>query len=441
MTGQRSQVPQVNLSYQIWVVYSDRNTCLHLQFGEEPVVGMNTGTEPAQPFACQVMLKPRGAICNLDCSYCYYLSKEKLYPGRSFRMSDELLEEFIRQYIESQNVPEIVFAWQGGEPLLMGLDFYRKAVEYQHRYAPQGVRIVNAFQTNGLLLDEEWCSFLHDHGFLIGLSLDGPEEMHDAFRVDRGGGPTWARVMKGLEYLQGHEVEFNILTCVHAANMHHPVEVYRFLRDEVEAWFIQFIPIVERDNETGLQEGERITDRSVTGQAYGSFLIDVFDEWVRSDVGSMFVQIFDVALAAWHGMRPSLCIFEETCGTALVMEHNGDLYCCDHFVEPRHLLGNIRGESMMDLVRSDQQKEFGLAKRDTLPRFCRDCDVRFVCNGGCPKNRVLRTSDDEPGLNWLCEGYRAFFGHIDPAMRFMAGELRAGRAPANVMNQLPGSGF
>lgn len=402
---------------------------------------MNTGTESAQPFAYQVMLKPRGAICNLDCSYCYYLSKEKLYPGSSFRMSDELLEEFIRQYIESQNVPEIVFAWQGGEPLLMGLDFYRKAIECQHRYAPQGVRIVNAFQTNGLLLDEEWCSFLHDHGFLIGLSLDGPEEMHDAFRVDRGGGPTWARVMKGLEHLQKHEVEFNILTCVHAANMHHPVEVYRFLRDEVEAWFIQFIPIVERHNNTGLQEGERITDRSVTGQAYGSFLIDVFDEWVRSDVGSMFVQIFDVALAAWHGMRPSLCIFEETCGTALVMEHNGDLYCCDHFVEPRHLLGNIRGESMMDLVRSDQQREFGLAKRDTLPRFCRDCDVRFVCNGGCPKNRVLRTSDDEPGLNWLCEGYRAFFGHIDPAMRFMAGELRAGRAPANVMNQLPGSGF
>lgn len=387
------------------------------------------------------MLKPRGAICNLNCSYCYYLSKEKLYPGSSFRMSDELLEEFIRQYIESQNVPEIVFAWQGGEPLLMGLDFYRKAVEYQHRYAPQGVRIVNAFQTNGLLLDEEWCSFLHDHGFLIGLSLDGPEEMHDAFRVDRGGEPTWARVMKGLEYLQKHEVEFNILTCVHAANMHHPVEVYRFLRDEVEAWFIQFIPIVERYNETGFLEGERITDRSVTGQAYGSFLIDVFDEWVRSDVGSMFVQVFDVALAAWHGMRPSLCIFEETCGTALVMEHNGDLYCCDHFVEPRHLLGNIRGESMVDLVRSDQQKEFGLAKRDTLPRFCRDCDVRFVCNGGCPKNRVLHTADDEPGLNWLCEGYRAFFGHIDPAMRFMAGELRAGRAPANVMNQLPGSGF
>lgn len=402
---------------------------------------MNTGTESAQPFAYQVMLKPRGAICNLNCSYCYYLSKEKLYPGSSFRMSDELLEEFIRQYIESQNVPEIVFAWQGGEPLLMGLDFYRKAVEYQHRYAPQGVRIVNAFQTNGLLLDEEWCSFLHDHGFLIGLSLDGPEEMHDAFRVDRGGEPTWARVMKGLEYLQKHEVEFNILTCVHAANMHHPVEVYRFLRDEVEAWFIQFIPIVERYNETGFLEGERITDRSVTGQAYGSFLIDVFDEWVRSDVGSMFVQVFDVALAAWHGMRPSLCIFEETCGTALVMEHNGDLYCCDHFVEPRHLLGNIRGESMVDLVRSDQQKEFGLAKRDTLPRFCRDCDVRFVCNGGCPKNRVLHTADDEPGLNWLCEGYRAFFGHIDPAMRFMAGELRAGRAPANVMNQLPGSGF
>ncbi len=404
-------------------------------------MGTNTGTGPEQLFNYQVMLKPRGAICNLACSYCYYLSKEKLYPGSEFRMSDELLEDYIRQYIESQNVPEVTFAWQGGEPLLMGLDFYRKAVEYQWKYVPSGTRIVNAFQTNGILLDGEWCSFLHDHGFLIGLSLDGPRELHDAYRVDRGGEPTWSRVMKGLDHLRKHEVEFNILTCVHAANMEHPVEVYRFLRDEIEAWFIQLIPIVERDNETGFQEGERITDRSVTGQAYGEFLTAIFDEWVRSDVGAVFVQIFDIALAAWHGMRPSLCIFEETCGSALVMEHNGDLYSCDHFVEPRHLIGNIADEPMIDLVRSDQQKEFGLAKRDTLPRSCRECDVRFICNGGCPKNRVMLTSDGEPGLNWLCEGYQAFFRHIDPAMRFMAGELRAGRPPANIMNQLPGSGL
>jgi len=246
--------------------------------------------------------------------------------------------------------------------------------------------------------------------------------------------------MAGLETLRKHEVEFNILTCVHTANMEHPVEVYRFLRDEVEAWFIQFIPIVERDNESGFQEGEAITARSVTGSAYGSFLTGVFDEWVRRDVGNLFVQIFDVALAAWCGMSPSLCIFEETCGTALVLEHNGDLYSCDHFVEPRHLLGNITGDSMIDLVWSDQQREFGEAKRDTLPRYCLQCDVRFICNGGCPKNRVLRTPDDETGLNWLCEGYRTFFGHIDPAMQFMVGELRAGRPPANVMHQLPGSG-
>ncbi len=405
---------------------------------------METDPAPADlttvPFAYQVMLKPRGAICNLDCAYCYYLSKERLYPGSDFRMSDELLEEFVRQYIETQDVPEITFAWQGGEPLLMGLDFYRKVVELQWKHAPTGTRIVNAFQTNGLLLDDEWGTFLHDHGFLIGLSLDGPEEMHDAFRVDKGGLPTWSRVMEGLDCLRKHEVEFNILTCVQAANMEHPVEVYRFLRDEVEAWFIQFIPIVERDNESGFQEGDAITARSVTGRAYGSFLNDVFDEWVRRDVGNVFVQIFDVALAAWCGMRPSLCIFEETCGTALVLEHNGDLYSCDHFVEPRHLLGSIVDEPMIDLVRSDQQQEFSQAKRDTLPRYCRECEVRFICNGGCPKNRVLSTPDDETGLNWLCEGYRMFFGHIDPAMRFMAGELRAGRPPASIMHQLPGSG-
>jgi uncharacterized protein len=245
--------------------------------------------------------------------------------------------------------------------------------------------------------------------------------------------------MAGLDILRTHEVEFNILTCVHAANMEQPIEVYRFLRDEVGAWFIQFIPIVERDNENGFQEGDAITDRSVTGPAYGSFLIEVFDEWVRRDVGRVFVQIFDVALAAWYGMRPALCIFEETCGTALVLEHNGDLYSCDHFVEPRHLLGTITTEPMIDLVRSDQQRDFGQAKRDTLPRYCRECEVRFICNGGCPKNRVLRTPDGDAGLNWLCEGYRAFFGHIDPAMRFMAGELRAGRPPANIMHQLPGS--
>jgi len=379
------------------------------------------------------MLKPRGPICNLDCAYCYYLSKERLYPGSGFRMSDDLLEEFTRQYIEAQRVPEVTFAWQGGEPTLMGLDFFRRAIELQQKYRLPGMRIHNGLQTNGTTLNDKWCHFFQEHNFLIGISLDGPREMHDAYRVDKAGKPTFDRVMVGVELLKKHGVEFNVLTTIHAANVEHPLEVYRFLQDEVGAQFLQFIPIVERDNETGFQEGEKVTERSVTGRQYGDFLIAIFDEWVRRDVGRVFVQIFDVALAAWLGQRPGLCIFEETCGTALAMEHNGDLYSCDHFVEPRHKLGNIREIPLVKMVGSEQQRQFGLAKRDTLPRYCRECEVRFVCNGGCPKNRILQTPDGEPGLNYLCEGYKAFFSHIDRPMRIMAAELPAGRPPANIM--------
>jgi uncharacterized protein len=390
---------------------------------------------PALP-AFHVMLKPRGAICNLNCAYCYYLSKERLYPGSHFRMSDALLEEYTRQYIEAQPVPEMTFAWQGGEPTLMGLDFFQRAIGLQQKYRRPGMRIHNALQTNGVTLDDEWCGFLREHNFLVGISLDGPRELHDAYRVDKGGRPTFDRVMAGLELLKKHGVEFNFLTTVHAANADHPLEVYRFLRDEAGAPFIQFIPILERDNETGFQEGEKVTARSVTGPQYGDFLIAIFDEWVRQDVGRVFVQIFDAALAAWLGQRPGLCIFEETCGTALAMEHNGDLYSCDHFVEPRHKLGNIQEIPLAKMVGSEPQRQFGLAKRDTLPRYCRECQVHFVCNGGCPKNRILRTPDGEPGLSYLCAGYKAFFTHIDRPMRIMAAELQAGRPAANIMLHL-----
>jgi len=405
----------------------------------------------AAPAAFHVMLKPRGAICNLDCAYCFFLSKELLYPGSRFRMANDLLEAYTRQYIEAQRVPEATFAWQGGEPMLMGLDFFKLAVELQDRYRRPGMRIHNALQTNGTLLSDEWCQFFGEHHFLIGLSLDGPRPLHDAYRVDKGGQPTFDRVMAGLALLKQHRVEFNILTTVHAANAGHPLDVYRFLRDEAGARFMQFIPIVEREmplmetepqalsDSTGtdrplyVQEGNRVTGRSVTARAFGEFMNAMFDEWVRRDVGNVYVQMFDVALASWSGEGPGLCIFEETCGTAMAMEHNGDLYSCDHFVEPEYRLGNIVETSLIELAGSEQQRRFGQDKRDSLPRYCRECPVRFACNGGCPKDRILTTPDGEPGLNYLCEGFKAFFSHIDAPMKFMAAELQARRPPANVM--------
>jgi uncharacterized protein len=359
-----------------------------------------------------------------------------LYPGSRFRMANDLLEEYTRQYIEAQRVPEVTFAWQGGEPTLMGLDFFKLALELQQKYRKPGMKIYNALQTNGTTLDDDWCRFFQQHDFLVGLSVDGPRELHDYYRVDKGGRPTFDQVMRGLDFLKKHKVEFNILTTVHAANAGHPLEVYRFLRDEAGAQFMQFIPIVERDNLTGFQEGNNVTARSVTAKQYGDFLIAIFDEWVRRDIGRIFVQIFDVSLAAWFGQRPGLCIFEETCGSALAMEHNGDLFACDHYVEPGYKLGNIKDMPMIELVASEKQRQFGLAKRDTLPRYCLECEVRFICNGGCPKNRVIATPDGEPGLNYLCEGYRAFFNHIDRPMKMMVAELKAQRPPANIMHYL-----
>ena len=381
-----------------------------------------------------VMTKPGGAICNLDCEYCYFLSKEMLYQGSRFTMAFELLEAYIKQYIEAQPIPEVIFAWQGGEPTRLGVGFYKHAVELQQKYCRSGVRISNTMQTNGTLLDDEWCTFFKEHEFLIGLSIDGPRELHDAYRVDKSGKGSFGRVMKGLALLKKHEVEFNILTTVHAANAKHPLKVYRFLRDEVGAQFLQFIPIVERDNDTGFQEGDAITRRSVTGKQYGTFMTAIFEEWVRHDVGRVYVQLFDVALAAWLGEPPGLCIFEKTCGSALAMEHNGDVYSCDHYVEPDYLLGNLIELPLIEMVTSEKQWVFGQAKQDTLPRYCRECDVRFVCNGGCPKDRVLTTPDGEPGLNYLCTGYKTFFTHIDPYMKFMVNELKHQRPPANIMH-------
>jgi len=390
---------------------------------------------PHVPAAFHVMTKPGGAICNLDCDYCYFLSKEMLYPGSRFKMAYDLLETYTRQYIEAQRVPEVTFAWQGGEPTLLGLEFYRHAVLLQQKYRRPGMRIQNTLQTNGTKLDDAWCSFFKEHGFLIGLSVDGPRALHDAYRVDKGGAGSFERVMKGLGLLKKYGVEFNILTTLHAANAPHPLEVYRFLRDEVGTRFVQFIPIVERDNDTGFQEGGEVTNRSITAEQYGAFMVKVFNEWVRRDVGRVYVQLFDVALAAWVGMSPGLCVFEKTCGTALALEHNGDVYSCDHYVEPDYLLGNLQELPLVDLVASEQQGAFGRAKA-ALPRYCQSCEVRFVCNGGCPKDRILTAPDGEPGLNYLCRGYRGFFNHVAPYMQFMAAELRQQRPPATIMRHL-----
>ncbi len=398
------------------------------------------------PPAFHVMTKPIGPVCNLDCTYCFYLEKEKLYPDHAnWRMPDDVLEQYIRQYIASQKVPEVTFAWQGGEPTLMGVDFFKRIVALQRQYA-DGKVIHNALQTNATLLRGEWGPFLAEHGFLVGVSIDGPEEIHNRYRVDKGGHDTWKRVMRGIEHLKENGVDFNTLTVVQRHNSRHPLKVYRFLK-EVGSGFMQFIPIVERMDEEagendlqlvapGAGEMAKVSEWSVRPLDYGRFLSGVFDEWVRKDVGRYFVQIFDIALEAWLGYNPSLCVFRETCGDGMALEHNGDLYSCDHYVYPENRLGNIMEESIEKLAGTEQQRTFGTDKRDALPRYCRDCDVRFVCHGECPKHRFLRTPEGEPGLNYLCEGYRNFFHHIDPYMRFMANELRAQRPPANVMEYI-----
>jgi uncharacterized protein len=379
------------------------------------------------------MAKPTGSACNLNCAYCFFLKKENLYPGSDFRMSEQVHEAYIRQLFEAHEVPQVTVAWQGGEPTLMGLDFFRRSIELQKQYAKPGTRIENTFQTNGILLDDEWCRFFHENNFLIGLSIDGAKELHDFYRKDKGGQGTFDAVMKAVRLLQLHKVEFNVLCTVNSQNADHPLDVYRFFRDTLATQYIQFIPIVERDNESGYQEGNRVTDRSVRPDQWGRFLITIFDEWVKRDVGRTFVLNFDGALAGWLGRAGTVCIFGPTCGEGMALEHNGDLYSCDHFVEPNHCLGNILKTPMIELVASDQQRKFGQDKWDTLPQFCHKCDFLHVCNGECPKNRFIETPDGEPGLNYLCEGYKAFFVHSDRAMKIMAGLLRRGRLAEEVM--------
>ena len=396
-----------------------------------------------------LLAKPTGAVCNLDCAYCFFLSKEMLYPGSRFRMADGLLDEYLRQLIEAHaGAPEVAIAWQGGEPTLMGIDFFRRAVDMAREHLAPGQRATFGIQTNGTLLDEEWAAFLKTNDFLVGISIDGPREIHDTYRVNKGGRGTFDAVMRGLGHLRAAGVEWNALTTVHAANAFRGREVYRFLRDACGARFMQFIPIIERiagadgdgeewsswrDRPLYIQQGRRVTSRSVTAEGYGRFLIDVFEDWVRHDVGKVYVQMFDVALANWVGEPPHLCVHSETCGRALAMEHTGDLYSCDHFVEPRYRLGNIKERPMRELVFSPAQERFGRAKRDTLPRMCRDCDVRFACHGGCPKDRFISTPDGQDGLNYLCEGYQAFFHHVRRPMKVMSALLSRQRSPAEVM--------
>jgi uncharacterized protein len=398
---------------------------------------------PAPRLGFHIMAKPIGPICNLACKYCFYLGKEVLYPGKSdWTMPDDVLESYIRQYIRAQTVRTISFAWQGGEPTLLGVEYFEQIVKLQEKYA-NGKQIENTFQTNGVLLDDHWAEFLAENKFLVGISIDGPRQLHDRYRVDKGGQPSFNRVMRGIGFLKKHGVAFNTLTVVQRHNAYNPLEVYRFLK-EVGSTFMQFIPVVERIVQgqgadglvlvgPGSKEPAKVSSWSVEPTRYGKFLCAIFDEWVRHDVGRYFVQLFDVALESWLGVPPSLCVFRETCGAALAMEHNGDLFSCDHYVYPENKLGNIMESPLASLVDSPQQKEFGLDKLDTLPGYCRQCDVRFACNGECPKHRFVRTSDGKEGLNYLCPGYKIFFRHIGPYMRFMAAELREGKSPANVM--------
>ncbi len=398
------------------------------------------------PEAFHLLAKPTGAMCNLDCAYCFFLDKELLYPGSRFRMSDEVLEQYIRQLIESHRANPVNVAWQGGEPTLMGLDFYRRAMALAEKYRRPGMTFLHTMQTNGTLLDDEWCQFFKEHNFLIGISIDGPRELHDVYRVDKGGAPTLDKVMRGLRLLQKHGVDYNILTTVNRVNADHPREVYRFLRDEAGTDWMQFIPVVERIDADGLrlyQQGSTVSERSVLPEQFGRFLSTIFDEWVRHDVGRVYVQTFEAAVRNWVGLPSSgMCVFNETCGLGLAIEHNGDLYACDHFVEPNYLLGNIQDEHMIELVSSDQQLKFGADKRDTLPGYCLDCDVRFACHGECPKNRFMTSPPGEAspggedGLNYLCAGFKHFFHHIDYPARIMADLIRRGRPAAEVMGIL-----
>ena len=400
----------------------------------------------ATPFAkpLYVMLKPAGAHCNLACKYCYYLEKNNLYQNTPRHlMSDEMLEQFTREYIEAQTMPQVLFTWHGGEPLMRSIDFYKKALALQKKYA-HGKQIDNVIQTNGTLLTDEWCEFFAKNHWLVGISIDGPQEYHDHYRVTPAGKPSWEKVMQGISLLKKHRVEWNAMAVVNAYNAEHPLEFYHFFRDN-GCQYLQFTPIVERltEHEDGrtlasLADDREIplADASVTPEQWGNFLCTIFDDWVRHDVGKTFVEIFDCTLANWMGVLPGICAYSKECGHAGVMEHNGDVYSCDHFVFPEYKLGNIREQSLIDMLYGEKQQAFSRLKHTSLPRQCKECDMEFACHGECPKNRFEKDKYGEPGLNYLCQGYYQYYSHVAPYMDFMKRELLAQRPPANIMNVL-----
>lgn len=397
----------------------------------------------ANPFAkpLYVMLKPAGAHCNLACKYCYYLEKNKLYPtAQRHLMSDKMLEQFTREYIEAQTMNQVLFTWHGGEPLLRSIDFYRKAISLQQKYAG-GRRIDNVIQTNGTLLTDEWCEFFAQNHWLVGISIDGPQPDHDHYRLTAAGKPSWKKVMQGIKLLKKHGVEWNAMAVVNAYNANHPLEFYRFFKEN-GCQFLQFTPIVERltrheDGRTlaSLADKDEISlsEASVTPEQWGNFLCAIFDEWVRKDVGKIFVEIFDCTLANWMGISPGICAYSKECGHAGVMEHNGDVYSCDHFVFPEYKLGNIRDHSLIDMLYGEQQQEFSRLKHSSLPRQCKECDMEFACHGECPKNRFMKDKYGDSGLNYLCPGYYHYYQHVAPYMDYMKQELMSQRPPSNIM--------
>lgn len=387
-----------------------------------------------------VMLKPAGAMCNLACEYCYYLEKSHMYnEGPKTLMSDSLLEHFVKQYIESQTTPNVLFLWHGGETMMRPLSFYQKALQLQKKYA-RGRMIDNAFQTNGTMLTDEWCRFFKENNWLVGVSIDGPKEVHNAYRQNRLGHPSFDQVMRGINLLNKHGVMWNAMAVVNDLNVKHPQEFYRFFKS-IGCRYIQFTPIVERlaEHEDGRylatpdQKDCSLAHFSVTPEDWGDFLCTIFDEWVRNDVGQYFIQIFDATLANWVGVDPGLCTMARSCGHAGVMEFNGDVYSCDHFVFPEYKLGNIRQNTLLEMMYSERQLEFGRMKQGSLPGQCRKCDYLFACNGGCPKDRFAQTVDGEPNLNYLCKGYHQYFKHVAPYMDYMKNELMSQHPPANVM--------
>ena len=397
----------------------------------------------ANPFAkpLYVMLKPAGAHCNLACKYCYYLEKNKLYPtAQRHLMSDEILEQFTREYIEAQTMSQVLFTWHGGEPLLRSIDFYRKALSLQQKYAG-GRCIDNVIQTNGTLLTDEWCEFFAQNHWLVGISIDGPQPDHDHYRLTAAGKPSWKKVMQGIKLLKKHGVEWNAMAVVNAYNANHPLEFYRFFKEN-GCQFLQFTPIVER--QTRHEDGRTLasladkneiplSEASVTPEQWGYFLCAIFDEWVRKDVGKIFVEIFDCTLANWMGISPGICAYSKECGHAGVMEHNGDVYSCDHFVFPEYKLGNIRDHSLIDMLYGEQQQEFSRLKHSSLPRQCKECDMEFACHGECPKNRFMKDKYGDSGLNYLCPGYYHYYQHVAPYMDYMKQELMSQRPPSNIM--------